>query len=333
MNTTDEIVKLLGDKKQAFLNDVEKSIDSYLSSKSWKDCLTIVLRRSDGSIYSTWYPSEVMNGYTPRFIAFLRKKKYNGYTVDSYLTDAIVKLVTDKFSKFYKDNTQNISKPILNQLLKDHVFVNQLSKQIIEMTNAPLPAAIKGKMVETIVHNLEQTMNTNIASSCGHAIEVATTHIIAVATAIPISKAMLAVMAKSMAVYMKGAIAKVLASTAMKTMMMTTVKKIVAGKMVATLMTLVGAHLGGVSVGWIVAPLLAAFIAYEVASLPEKMGRKVSSAVKAELDGEFKNINTSIANHLVSSMSTSIVSTLASDIAKDDSIKEMLNHLIKGQKR
>ena len=28
-------------------------------------------------------------------------------------------------------------------------------------------------------------------------------------------------------------------------------------------MTLVGAHLGGVSVGWIVAPLLVAFVAYE----------------------------------------------------------------------
>lgn len=103
--------------------------------------------------------------------------------------------------------------------------------------------------------------------------------------------------------------------------------------MVVSLKTLVGAHLGGASVEWIVSPFIAAFIVYEVASLPEKMGREVSSAVKAELDGKFKNINTSIANHLVSSMSTSIVSSLASDIAKDDSIKEMLNHLIKGQKR
>lgn len=272
MNTTNEIVKLLGSKKQTFLDDVEQSINSYLSAKSWKDCLTIVLRCSDGSISSTWYPSEVMDGYTPRFIAFLRKKPYKGYMVDSYLTDAIVKLVTDKFSQFYKDNSQSISKPLLDQLLKDHVFVNQLSQQIIETTNAPLPAAIKSKMVEIVVHNLEQTMNTNIAHSCGHAIEVATGHIIAVATAIPISKAMLAVMAKSMAVYMKGAIAKVLASTAMKTMMMTTVKKIVVAKMIATIFSLVGAHLGGVSIAWIVAPLLAAFIAYEVASLPDKMG-------------------------------------------------------------
>ena len=58
--------------------------------------------------------------------------------------------------------------------------------------------------------------------------------------------------------------------------------------MVATLLTFVGAQLGGVSVGWIVAPLLAVFIAYEVASLLEIMGRKVFYAVKAELDGELK---------------------------------------------
>ena len=40
--------------------------------------------------------------------------------------------------------------------------------------------------------------------------------------------------------------------------------------MVVSLKTLVGAHLGGASVEWIVSPFIAAFIVYEVASLPEK---------------------------------------------------------------
>lgn len=324
MNTVTEIVKILGGKKRSFLDSVENSINSHISHRSWQDCLTIVLRNDDGCVCSTWYPSEIADGYTPRFIAFLRKKKYKGYAVDSVLTDDVVNLVADKFSSFYKENSDCISKPLLDQLLKDHVFVEQLSKQVIEISNGALPSAIKSQMASAIIHHLENSMNVNIAQSCRHIIAASTTQIVAFATALPISKAMIAVMAKSMGIYMKTIIAKVLASTAMKTMMMTAVKKIVAAKIIATMVTLVGAHLGGMSIAWVVIPLLAAFIAYEVAHLPEKMGEKVSEAVRAELYGEFDNINTNIAQQIVSSFSMSVLSSLASDIANNDEIKEML---------
>lgn len=328
MDTVTEIVNILGGKKRLFLDSVENAINSHISHRSWQDCLTIVLRNSNGSVRSTWYPSEIADGYTPRFIAFLRKKEYKGYAVDSVLTDDVVNLVSDKFSSFYKENSDCISKPLLDQLLKDHVFVEQLSKQVIEISNGTLPSAIKSQMTTAIVHYIESSMNVNISHICGHMIATSTTNIVAFATALPISKAMMAVMAKSMAVYMKVVIAKVLASTAMKTMMMTAVKKIVAAKIIATMITLVGAHLGGMSIAWVVIPLLAAFIAYEVTNLPEKMGKKVSEAVRAELYGKFDNINTNIAQQIVSSFSTSILSLLASDIANDDEIKGMLKQWI-----
>lgn len=324
MSAVDEIVKSLGEKKFSFLNTVETSINTYISNKSWQDCLTIVLRYSNGNISSTWYPSEVMEGYTPRFIAFLRKKSYNGYTVDSVLTDGVVDLVTSKFSSFYKNNSDCISKPLLEQLLGDHVFVEQLSKQVVEISNGTLPSVIKSQMASFIIHNLESSINVNIT----HMIATSTTQIMAAAATLPISKAMVAVMAKSMGVFMKAAIAKVLASTAMKTMMMTAVKKIVAAKIIAGLLALVGTHLGGMSVAWVVAPLLAAFIAYEVAHLPEKMGKKVSEAVVAELSGEFEKINKNVVQQILASFSTSVISSLATDIANDEEVKELLRNMV-----
>ncbi|MCM1108891.1 MAG: hypothetical protein NC388_07535 [Clostridium sp.] len=326
MNNINEIVQKLGNKKKGFLDSVESAINSHISNRSWQDCLTIVLRNTDGNISSTWYPSEVMSGYTPRFISFLRKKKYNGYAVDSVLTDDIVQLVTNKFSSFYKDNTECISKSLLDQLLKDHIFVEQLSKQMIEISNGTLPSAVKSQMTSAIIHHLEKTLNVDITDTCGHIITTSTSHIVAFAAALPISKAMVAVMAKSLAVSMKTVIAKVLASTAMKTMMMTAVKKIVVAKILAATITLVGAHLGGISIAWIIAPLLLAFITYEVSNLPSKMGKKVSEAVRIELNGEFDNINTNIVQQIVSSFSTSIIGTLASDIANNEEIKELLKN-------
>ncbi|MDO6328119.1 hypothetical protein Q4463_10245 [Bacteroides caccae] len=216
MKAVDEIVEKLRNKKYLFLGSVKDAINIHISNKSWQDCLTIVLRNSNGTISSTWYPSEVMDGYTPRFMAFLRKKPYKGYTVDSVLTDSVIDLVTSKFSSFYKDNSDCISQPLLKQLLKDHVFVEQLSKQVVEISEGALPSAIKSQLASVIIHHLENSMNVNIAQTCGHVIATSTTQIMAVAATLPISKAMIAVMAKSMTVFMKAAIAKVLASTAMK---------------------------------------------------------------------------------------------------------------------
>lgn len=329
MNTVDEIVKSLGNKKGQFLSSVETSIDSYISNKSWQDCLTIVLRNSNGDVSSKWHPSEIKNGYTPRFIAFLRKKPYNGYIVDSALTDGVVEIVTNKFSLFYKENTSAISNALLDQMLKNHVFIEQLSSQVIEISNGSLPSAIKSQMTAAIIHHLEKAMNINIAESCSHVIVASTGQIVALSASIPITKAMIAAMGKSIAFFMKTAIAKVLASTAMKTMMMTAVKKIVAAKIVATIIALVGTHLSGISVAWVIIPLLLAFFAYEVSHLPQKMGKKVSEAVKKELNGEFEKINKTITMQIVGSLSSSVINVIANDIAKNEEIKEMLRSWVK----
>lgn len=51
-----------------------------------------------------------------------------------------------------------------------------------------------------------------------------------------------------------------------------------------------------------------------------KKDKKVSEAVRAGLYGEFDNINTNIAQQIVSSFFVSIISSLANDIAHNDKI-------------
>ena len=78
MSNVQSLVAELGKNKTSFLNEVESSINYYISHRSWQECLTIVERYSDGSVKSTWEPSEILEGYVKRLIAFLRKKNYNG---------------------------------------------------------------------------------------------------------------------------------------------------------------------------------------------------------------------------------------------------------------
>lgn len=319
------LVAELGKNRTSFLNEVESSINHYISHRSWQECLTIVERYSDGRVRLTWKPSEIMEGYVKRLIALLRKKKYNGYELDSKLTDGVVELVTKKFEEFYSKNASSLARPLLQQLLNDKIFVNKLAEQIVDVSKGPLPTAVKSKLTSYLIHALEESMQVNISQIASDSIHTLTTQVVAAAASIPISKAVAIVLLKNMAIFLKGAVAKVMATTAVKTMLAAAVKKLVAVKIIAALIALVAPALGSISVWWIVAPLLAAFIAYEVSNLPENMGKKVSLAVRQELSGEFDNLNKNVVVQIMSGLTTSALGVLASDIAKDEIFGEILN--------
>lgn len=318
------VVNELGKNKISFLDEVESSIKTYLENKSWQECITIVERWSDGSVKNTWKPSELGDGFGKRFYAFLRKKRYDGCELDSGLTDGVVSLVTSKFEKFYSDNSVNLAKPLTQQLIKDRVFVKQLASQIVEVSKGSLPTVIKNKLTAKLIHALEDSMNINFSQIAADQIHNLTAHVIAIAASAPISKTVMVVLMKYMAVFLKGVIAKMLAATAVKTMLMALLKKLLAVKIIAAIGAIVLPFLGGVPVWAIVAPLLAAFLAYEVYSLPRKMGEKVSQAVRSELNGEFDKINTNIAENILSGFTKTALNTLISDIAHDVNIKEAM---------
>lgn len=323
------MVSKLAANKTPFLDEVERSIYAYITSCSWQQCLTLVERRTDGSKRFTWYPSELSDGYTGRLIAFLRKKPYEGYDLDSYLTDGVVERVTKKFEKFYADNSSALAEPLLKQLMADKVFVNMLAKEIVEASNSPLSQAMKDKLTEHLAHVLEDSMQVNISQIALDGIQTIITKIVAGAAALPISNAVLAVLLKNVAFFLKGAIAKVMATTAFKTMFATAVKKLVAVKIIAVLAAILAPVIGSVSIVYIVAPLLAAFIAYEVATLPKNMGEKVSEAVRQELNGEFDKISTNVVTEILKSLTKRTLSALAKNIASDANFKDIVGQLDK----
>lgn len=321
------IVKELGGKKSDFIRSVQNEIKNHIEAKSPSDCLTLVSRYDDGSKCCHWYPSEVFDGYTGRMIAFLRGQKYEGKTIDSALTDPVVDIVSKKFSEFYNDNSLTIAKPLLNQLLQDKVFVSQLSSQIVEISGGVIPHYVKSELSSSLVHYIEEHIQNNIVHSSATQIQQLATGIISHATAVPITTAISAILVKNMALFLKGAIAKVLATSAAKTMLFGIIKKIVEAKIIAAFVAILGPVLGGVSVVYIVAPILAAYIAYEIYNLPEELGKKVSNAVTSELSGDFDSINTGLATQLVKSMSIGVLSVFANDVVHDDAFKDLLKHI------
>ena len=88
-----EIGQLLAKDKVKFLNNLKADIYNYVSNRSCAECLTIV---ENGYL---WEPSDALDGYIPRFISFIRGRKYNGKELDSALTERIVSITTSSYNE------------------------------------------------------------------------------------------------------------------------------------------------------------------------------------------------------------------------------------------
>ena len=320
------IVDALGKDKKTFLDDVESSIREHIKDKSWQECLTIVERYSWGDIRSTWEP-EVSEAYWDRMVAFVRGKNYKGYQLDSKLTDGVVDLVTEKFDKFYEGHADDLSIPLSQQLMKDQVFSELLAREIIEASKGTLPKTIKKQLVNQLADIIQQT---SIGQSLKeHAVAAITTAISTVIATV-ISSTIGSILLKQMIILLKGVIAKILATTAFKTMIVATIKAIAKAKIIAFLVAIFGSMLGSVPLFVIIAPVLTGFIAYQVATLPDKMSDKVSSAVRQELDGKFNSISKDVVNEVVGSLTSDTIKKLAKDIAREALTSEEFKNSIDG---
>ena len=377
------IVEKLGNSKKDFLNDLESSINSYISSKSWEECLTIVQIDSEGNVKSTWEPKP-SEEYLERFWLFINKKKFKEehlekiqqpppppppppvlelvsyeppkpkltdsrlnlihfftgpryklvtieYDLDSKLTSGVIQLVIDKFQAFY--SSDSFSKLIAEKIIKDKAFAEILAIQITEVSRGFLPTAVKKQFTAKlagILDNSTQSIQQGIIDTTGAVVHGVVNTVIATS----ISQSVIAVMINNVAHFLHGVIAHVLATTAIKTTLINITKKYVVTKLIAIVLALAPnlvPFLGTMPAWAILLPIVAGFIAYQISSLPEKMGTDVSHAIIEELNGNFEEMNTNVVNQIMGDLTKETLSSLAVEIAQnlsnDSTFQDNLNEL------
>ncbi|MDQ3799498.1 MAG: hypothetical protein M3384_08615 [Acidobacteriota bacterium] len=332
-----ELVNLLGEKKYEFLNDVEKSIENYVSNQG-SNCLTIVGRYPSGVVYKRWYLSASLE-YIRCLVAFCRQQKFQGKELDSGLTDPISNIVSKRFESFYEQNAESISQTFLKYLVNEKVMLRSIVSVVVESAAAkfakdrtiglmaqPITAGMKSKVTDLIISQMHHVVHSTTAQT----VMTTTKQIVGAALTIPVAKTVALILVKLLASHMAIIIAKILSSAAIKTLIATVVKKFILAAILAAIAKAVAAKFGIGVVGAtaiVLLPVVAAFIAYEIYTFPSHLGAKVASKVSSELSNQFDTINTNIAQEIFSKLPELTLTELAENLANSDEVQNEIHKL------
>lgn len=319
-----QLVDLLGRQKSEFLSDVRWSINSYISNKTPKNCLTVVERSANGTIYKEWKPDADID-YFNALYAFCRGQMFRGRIMDSVLTDPIVQLAGEKFQKLYNNNIEQISELLLVAILKNNIIVNSLVDTIVKSLHLDnVSGYAKNKFAAILIEQIQQI----ITSSSGHMIIDTAGSTIKAAISTPIIHSCATIIIKQLSLTLKYVIAKVLASAAFKTALVAIIKKFAATAIISVLVHIIGAKViavFGANIALIIIPLVIAYIYYKFQTLPETLGENVSQKVVENLDSNFTKINKNVAELLCNEVFGIAGSLIAKEVMKEKHIESVIN--------
>jgi hypothetical protein len=163
-------------EKEAFLDKMEERIKIYIKSRG-KNCIAVVERRADNSIRYTWDFQDDLDDLAKMVILFMRKKKApSGCTLDSALTDPIMEIVREEYETFYQEQSDNISKGVLNALASDEIKFKGFVERVSGIALSKLSSSARKQVVKLICHQIKDSIGQGALHSVQQSIaHVATT--------------------------------------------------------------------------------------------------------------------------------------------------------------
>ena len=262
----------LADRRPEFRRSVAAGVDGALRAAKTNDLLTLTITLASGE-RSVRRPSPTPD-YVQHLIAYLRQKPEEGEeSIRSGVEDIVEKAVRDAAITYYQsDETIGIlTNGLVREVERDAAVQAILTEELLEQATwlrreIADSHRIAGTQIvgERAVDNLAHAIHAALQTSGGALVA----GLLAKAMAYPAVK-----------IAIVKAITTALASAAFQKMLILTMKKAGVGLIVKLALAKLVAGGASMSVGWIVAPIIMAFLVYEYAKLPNKLAGKLAPDV------------------------------------------------------
>ncbi len=299
----DRVAAALEPHRDILINQVERAVDGRIRSLSSADTVTFISggRRYDPDVSSTY--AEVL-------IAFMQEDTFNGHRVESYVTEKALSAVQDAVTAFYQsriaidaleagieralsesgveDGVRGGVSASLDHLLRDQEAIRQLKSitspggQILDAASDQIQRFMGSAAGKTLMTSVAKVMST----AAGKA---------------------------ALAAVIKSAVSKVIASHALQSLIIGLIKsggiaflvKTAIGKALLALLAMGG--LGTIPLLWVVLPLLAGFLAFEIYYFPEKLAESVAPQAGEAVRAKFTEINEAIVTAVLAGALRAVV--------------------------
>jgi hypothetical protein len=163
----DQVEKGFRRHKAAFLDRVETKVNYYIVS-TCKNCIAVVERNSDGSIYCTWDFEDDIDDLCKHVYYFMRKKKSKaGRMHDSALTDPIIEIATKEYKDLYASRSANISNGVLMALSADGIELQNFVDRISDTALKGISKEAKNQVVNLVVHQIKESVDHGAVHAVG----------------------------------------------------------------------------------------------------------------------------------------------------------------------
>lgn len=311
-----DVAAVIEGQKDEVIAAIRSEITSYIGGKRPSECLALVQRDDSGSVFKT-LPMEANSDYARALISFVRDKPYNGYRLDSALTDPTSSRVADVFAKTIGDKADDIAARALPALISDKRFVDGLSASIVGLYSSTLPQQVQKMAVKGLSTKLSSALSQSIDTTTVAAVKLSVAKIAAASVASPLATQISLAIIKTLGVVLKPIIVKLLASSAFKAAIVAKLKAIIVASILGAFVKIIGVKLGlsaGATFMIFLIPVLLAWIAYEISSFPEKLSSKVANGVAEDLSGNFAKTSLTMAETLIEKMIVESVGIVATEL-------------------
>lgn len=272
-------------------SSIKKALAEELAALGHQNLLTLKITE-DGAAERTLLPKPNRE-YAKSLLAFIANRKVAGCSIDSYLTPLTTKVVEDQFVAFYSDE-QRIKEVLsgiekrLSEIREEYIahsplYDNLDLEKIMELREQNAQASETAKSVlgrlatETMVKAFRQ-----VAAILGKASYKA--------VILNMGKA---IFSSGIVSFVKPIVLSVLAKIGLAAIAKSAVAKALA------LLIGIGSVAASVPAAYVLLPVVAAFLTYEIYTLPKKLAFKLPHEISRKLEADFVEINQSITAELV----------------------------------
>lgn len=301
----------LGERKPAFLDDIENAIHAYVARQGRRVCMSVVEidGRGNGQPRTHIMSFDSLSDdatYANVFQRFIRKKKYHGNALDSRLSKPLADIIAKKFGTVLESCSDDLQQYFLGRLVEDEVVRKTLAVHIAaRLANKGIKTP-RDKLTHMITHAIAQHVSTHTAVAVHHGVTVATQHTAAVtagtSTGALVGSIVGAVLIKAFAAHISVILPKILASETFRALVMVATHKIVCVSATAATANLLAAKAGATTAAAflpiIIVPLAVTYAVYKVKMLPNELGKSIAKGVKKDLSGNFGSITEQVLDEM-----------------------------------